>query len=183
MDENTASTSVVQSKVEPNHPIPGDGGDGRNVDLQAMAGRDRNPYFVYLTRLSSGSRPTMSESLERIARIASGGQFSAEGFPWHQLRYQHVQVIRTALVETISERTGKTLSPSSVNKSLSAIRGVLKEAWRLELIGAEEFARATDIEPVRGSVPLRGRALSAGEIAALFHVCMRDQTPAGPRDA
>jgi len=181
MDVTKGSGSVVQSDHSVGNGV--NGGDGRNVDLQASVGRDRNPYFVYLARLSSGSRPTMSESLERIARIASGGQFSAEGFPWHQLRYQHVQVIRTALVETISERTRKALSPSSVNKSLSAIRGVLKEAWRLELIGAEEFARATDIEPVRGSVPLRGRALSAGEIAALFHVCMRDQTPAGPRDA
>lgn len=172
--------------MEVNHPVPGNGVNGgncRELDLQGSEGRDRNPFYVYLARLSSGSRPTMAESLERIARIASGGQFSAEGLPWHQLRYQHVQAIRTALVETISERTGKRLSPSSVNKSLSSLRGVLKEAWRLELIGAEEFARATDIEPVRGSVPLRGRALSSGEIAQLFHQCMRDQTAAGPRDA
>jgi integrase len=145
--------------------------------------RDQNPYHVYLARLSLGSRPTMAEALERIARIASGGQVSADCFPWHGLRYQHVQVIRTALVETISERTGKPLSPATVNKALCAIRGVLKEAWRLRIIGAEDLARATDIEAVRGSVPLRGRALSGYEVAALFHSCMRDQSPAGPRDA
>jgi site-specific recombinase XerD len=48
---------------------------------------------------------------------------------------------------------------------------------------AEDLARATDIEPVRGSTPLRGRALATNEVAALFHVCMEDRTPAGPRDA
>jgi integrase len=50
-------------------------------------------------------------------------------------------------------------------------------------MSAEELARATDLEPVRGSTPLRGRALEAHEIARLFDACMRDQSPAGPRDA
>ncbi len=165
-----------------NHQITASGGTVR-LSSPAQIPRDRNPYHVYLARLSSGSRPTMAEALERIARIASGGRVSAGCFPWHALRYQHVQVIRTALVETISERTGKPLSPATVNKALSAIRGVLKEAWRLGIMGAEDLARATDIEAVRGSVPLRGRALSAYEVAALFHSCMRDQSSAGPRDA
>jgi integrase len=75
------------------------------------------------------------------------------------------------------------LSPASVNKALSALRGVLKDAWRLGHITAEDFARATDITPVRGSAPLRGRALAPNEVAALFHVCMEDRTSAGPRDA
>lgn len=154
-----------------------------NVGYAAQIPRDRNPYYVYLARLSSGSRATMAEALERIARIASGGQVSANRFPWHGLRYQHVQVIRTALVETISERNGKPISPTTVNKALCALRGVLKEAWRLGAMGAEDLAQATDIEAVRGSVPLRGRALSGYEVAALFHACMRDQSPAGPRDA
>jgi len=144
---------------------------------------DRNPYHVYLARLAPGSRPTMAEALERIARIASGGRLGAEGFPWHGLRYQHVQAVRTALTDTVSGRTGKPLSPASVNKALAALRGVLREAWRLGLMSAEDLARAADVEPVRGSRPLRGRALGAHEVAALFHCCMRDSTAAGPRDA
>ena len=39
------------------------------------------------------------------------------------------------------------------------------------------------MEPVRGSRPLKGRALEPHEVAALFHACMRDQAAAGPRDA
>ncbi len=144
---------------------------------------DRSPLHVYLARLATGSRPAMGEALEAIARLASGGQIGGERFPWHTLRYAHVQAIRTRLTETISERTGKPLSPATINKSLCALRGVLREAWRLGLMSAEEFARANDVEAVRGSTPLRGRALDSREVAALFHACMRDSSPAGPRDA
>jgi integrase len=125
----------------------------------------------------------MADALATIARIASGGRLEPEALPWHELRYQHTQAIRQRLVETVSERTGKPLSPASVNKALAALRGVLREAWRLGLMSAEDLARATDLEPVRGSRPLRGRALEPHEVAALFHCCMRDASAAGPRDA
>jgi integrase len=139
--------------------------------------------YVYLARLASGSRPAMADALATIARIASGGEIDPEALPWHQLRYQHTQSIRQRLVETISARTRKPLSPASVNKAVAALRGVLREAWRLGLMSAEDLARATDIEPVRVSRPLRGRALEPHEVATLFHACMSDRSPAGPRDA
>jgi integrase len=125
----------------------------------------------------------MAEALDTIARMASGGAIEGESFPWRQLRYQHAQAIRTRLAETVSARTGRPLSPASVNKHLAALRGVLRESWRLGLLSAEELARAIDLEPVRGSTPLRGRALESHEVAGLFDACMRDRSPAGPRDA
>src|SRR5262245_26902153 len=91
----------------------------------------RNPFHVYLARLAAGSRSTMAEALDSIARVASGGTIAVDCFPWHQLRYQHSQAIRTRLAETISARTGRPLSPASLNKHLAALRGVLRESWRL----------------------------------------------------
>ena len=123
------------------------------------------------------------QSPTAIARIASGGRVGPEALPWHQLRYQHTPAIRQRLVETVSERTGKPLSPATVNRALAALRGVLREEWRLGFMSAEDLARATDLAPVRGSRPLRGRALEAHEVAALFAACIRDTNPAGPRDA
>ena len=142
-----------------------------------------SPYLVYLARLAVGSRPAMADALATIARIASGGRIGTEAFPWHRLRYSHTQAIRQRLIETVSERTSKPLSAATVNKALAALRGVLREAWRLGLMSAEELARATDLQPVRGSRPLRGRALEPNEVAALFNCCMRDASAAGPRDA
>jgi site-specific recombinase XerD len=48
---------------------------------------------------------------------------------------------------------------------------------------AESYQRAADIKGVRGSTVLRGRALTRGELSALFAACRQDETPAGRRDA
>ncbi len=95
---------------------------------------------------------------------------------WSQIRYQDAAAIRARLAEHCS-------SASAANQSVVALRGVLKEAWRLGLIDAETLARATDIQTIREERFPSGRALSAGEVRALFKVCAADEGPAGVRDA
>jgi site-specific recombinase XerD len=70
-----------------------------------------------------------------------------------------------------------------VNKTLAALRGVLREAWRLGQMSAEDYHRATDLPTVRGETLLRGRALTSAEVHALFLTCAADGTGAGARDA
>jgi len=136
---------------------------------------EQRPHLVYLARLSEGSRRSQSKACETVARMASGDRAGAESFPWAALRYEHVQALRTALKERYA--------PATVNKHLAAIRGVLKEAWRLGLIGAEEYHRAVDVESVKSQTMLRGRALESNEVGALAHVCQKDRTARGARDA
>ncbi|MDI1290971.1 MAG: hypothetical protein PSX37_13600 [bacterium] len=70
-----------------------------------------------------------------------------------------------------------------MNKHLSALRSVLKEAWRLGLIPGEEYHRAGDVQAVKGTTLPAGRSLGSGEVRALFDACANDGTPAGARDA
>jgi len=135
---------------------------------------DRRPAFTYLASLAPGSRRTMRAALDTVAGVLSPDH-DAETFPWPALRYQHTGAVRAAL--------GERFAPATANKALSALRGVLREAWRLGLIEAEDYRRAVDLEPVRGSRLPRGRALDAGELAALFRACADDPSPAGSRDA
>ena len=97
----------------------------------AIAPASTNPYLVYLSQLGVGSRRTMRESLEKIAQMMSEGTLDAINFPWATLRYQHTQAIYTRLLET---RTSNT-----VNKMIAAVRRVLKEAWKLGQISAEDY--------------------------------------------
>ncbi|MBW1689094.1 MAG: tyrosine-type recombinase/integrase [Deltaproteobacteria bacterium] len=135
----------------------------------------RSPALVYLARLGSpASRLTMAGCLDRIARTLQPGSDS-QSFPWHELTYEHTQAIRSWLAERFA--------PTTAGKYLAALRGVLKEAWRLELMSAEDYRRACDLEPVRGHREPPGRMLTAGELAAVFTSCKADSSPAGARDA
>lgn len=133
-----------------------------------------NPAAAYLAGLAPGSRPTMRTALTRIAEIAAPGT-PWDAVPWHQLRASHVGAIRAHLAETYA--------PATANRMLAALRGVLRAAWRLELLPTEAYQRAIDVPPVTGKAlpQAAGRALSAGELYALA-AAAADGSPLGTRD-
>jgi integrase len=137
---------------------------------------ERNPARVYLQRFGTpASRETMRQSLEHLARLASGGHIEATRIPWHQIRYPQAIKLRAAVAEAYT--------PKGANLRIAALRGVLKECWRLELMDAEDYQRVHNLEPVRGCSLLRGRALEGGELRGLFEACARDSRDVGRRDA
>jgi site-specific recombinase XerC len=146
--------------------------------------RTRNPYWTYLARLGSAeSRRTMQGCLDRIAVPGPRGpagipriDHPGERVPWHQIRYEHSVFIRGWLTE-------QPWSASHINKHLSALRGVLKEAWRLSLMTGEEYQRAADVEQVSASRLLAGRNINTDEVAAILAACMQGGDPIGIRDA
>lgn len=144
-----------------------------NAPAIAVVRPDQNPAAVYLAGLGSPtSRQTMRQALDAIARLLGAADcLSAD---WPALRYQHTAAVRAWLAGHGA--------PATANKHLAALRGVLKAAWRLGQMGADDYQRAVDLEPIKGERIPAGRALTAGEIAALFAACDRDSSPAGARD-
>ena len=100
--------------VEQNHPA-----------MQPSA----NPVAVYLASLGSGSRRAMKQALKVITEMLTGTTTDPVSLPWWNLQYQHTQAIRSLLMERYS--------PASSNKMLAALRGVLRESWRLGYMDAE----------------------------------------------
>jgi len=135
-----------------------------------------NPAAVYVASLASeAGRRTMAQALRVVASLASDGHLGADGFPWAGLRFQHAQAIRARLLEMYA--------PATVNKTLSALRGTLRAAWRLGQMTAEDYQAAADVRGARGETIPAGRELSPGELAAVMATCANDPTPAGARDA
>lgn len=134
-----------------------------------------HPVAVYLARLAPGSRRTMRQALDVVAGILTDGHADAITLPWSAVRYQHAQAVRSRLAERYR--------PATVNKALASMRGVLREAWRLGQIAADDYHRAVDLRGISAHTLPRGRALSAGEIRALFTACAADRSAAGARDA
>jgi integrase/recombinase XerD len=151
--------------------------DRRAADLTAAGS---SPATVYLAGLGDGSRRTMRAALQGLVALA-GYDAEIEEFPWHRLRYQHTQRLR-ALLQRPRMPGGEPPAPATVNKHLSALRGVLREAWRLELLDGEDYQRAVDVANLTGQRDV-GRSLGQGEVSALFTACAADPTPAGRRDA
>ena len=150
-------------------------------DLAALDRARAGPVLAYLAELGEGSRrgqlTALRAALAAITGRATDQVSNAEvaSWDWSGLRAQHLAAIRSGLQ--------KRHSPAYANKVLSAVRGVLRAAWRMGLVSYEEYARAADVRPVRGERLPAGRDLSPGEIAALMRVCSDDPSPAGPRDA
>ncbi|MBL8196540.1 MAG: tyrosine-type recombinase/integrase [Blastocatellia bacterium] len=142
--------------------------------LVSKANLSNHPVAVYLSRLAKGSRRTMMGALSKIAELATQGKMDVWSFEWPALRYQHTQAIRTRLAEIHAVNTA--------NKMLAALRGVLEEAWRLGLIPAEEYRRASDLKAIRGKSLPKGRALTQQELALLFDHCQNDPKLSGLRD-
>jgi site-specific recombinase XerD len=99
----------------------------------------------------------------------------AAAVPWHQLRYGHTQALRSWLAEHGS--------PPAANRHLAALRGVLREAWRLGLMNGEDLARAVDLAGVPGHSLPAGRYVEDGEVRRLVAACLADDSPGGRRDA
>jgi integrase len=112
----------------------------------------------------------MRQALDAVAGMLTRGQATAKTLDWPSVRYQHTQAARAALAARYA--------PATANKMLAALRGVLREAWRLGYVTADEYQRAADLPTVRGSTLPRGRALTPGELRALFAAVAEDTRPA-----
>lgn len=146
-------------------------------DLATIEGAGRldfNPAAVYLAGLAPSSRETMGRALNVIAGIvAPESAADYMGLPWAQLRFQHTAAIRSELATRYSHTTA--------NLMLSALRGVLRAAWKLGMMTADEYQTAASVERVIGETVPAGRAVPSGELAALLNTC--EQDAAGIRDA
>ena len=135
---------------------------------------DRNPALVYLASLAPTGRRAILGRLQQVAKLLGHGDEAT--VPWHLIRYQHVVALRTRLQEL-----GQ--APATINLALSALRGVARAAFNLELISADDYQRLRDVRFVRGERLPAGRHVSQGELAAVLDACARDDGPGGVRDA
>jgi len=145
------------------------------TQLHGLTATVGNPVDTFLARLAPISRRGSRIALNNIAAIASQGHADSGNLNWGALGYVDTAIVRQKVGERFSVRTA--------NYHLSALRGVLKECWRLGFISQDQFARATDLARFKGNDSVAGRALSQGELVSLFNACLQDKSQAGTRDA
>lgn len=155
----------------------------------ALPQNGNHPITAYLAGLSPGSRPGQ---LSAIACAVAVMQYNARlgdlseaeraeireqviwTFRWHDLRHEHVCLLRSRLQAHYRF--------STANKVLACARSLLKTCWRLGLMTNEEMTRAADVRAIRGSAPPAGRDIGYEEVVLMMKTCA-DGTPQGVRDA
>ena len=135
-----------------------------------------NPVGAYLASLASPhSRRRMVIALQKAAEVLG---YDLDGLPWQEVKPSHLEYMRTVIAGEQSR--------ASANLALTAVKQVMRRAWRdFDLIDAERYMRIKDVEGVgkKGEDVLTGREITPGEIAAMSAVCSQDQTAVGARDA
>jgi len=137
-----------------------------------------NAYLVYLATLSTSSRRIARDSLIKLSDIlTSGRNNNPEEIDWGSLEYQHAVMVRAWL-----EKAG--YAPATINRELSFLRSVCKQAWLLGQSNSESYHRLAAVTGVRDERLPAGRKLEIGEIKALMDTCKADQNQhKGVRDA
>jgi site-specific recombinase XerD len=154
------STSII---------LPDEVSPHRSLQIRAERPPSKNPVVSYLASLGSkDSRRVQKTALDQIATALSNGHIEDSlAFPWEQLDYGAVTAIKAWL--------DSQYAPATVNRYLCAVRRVLKEAWRHDLITAETYQRATDVRSVSAQRLPTGRELETEEIKRLITVCLEDE--------
>lgn len=145
-----------------------------NLLLGPDADPKRNPATVYLAGLAEGSRSAMAAALDTIARIVAEDQsINRLALNWAGLTFAETAAVRAELASRYA--------PATANKMVSALRGTLKNAWRLGQMDIETYQRAADLKRVTGQTIPAGRAVAADELVTLLKTC--GEGPTGARDA
>jgi len=147
---------------------------GDKIEVSRETRASEHPVAVYLSQLSIDSRPAMKSSLSKIAALVDQ-KATRDTLPWHALRFQHTQAIRTALATKYGER--------AVNRMLSALRGVLKVAWQLGQIDTDAYRRALDFKSMKTSeLPPAGRVVPIDEVREVLRAAAGQDPPRSWRD-
>jgi len=132
-----------------------------------------DPAAVYLASLAPTGRRSMAARLRSAAAVL--GYDDPASAPWASLRFRHVAAVRAKLLELGH-------APATVNATICALRGVARTARAQGQMTGDDYAALCTVKPAHGQRLPAGRAVTAGELAAMLGGCECDPSPAGARD-
>lgn len=120
-----------------------------------------SPAAAYLLSLQSDkSKVTMESTLNLVAGILKCSSW--KDVSWNDLKRDHVHAIMATLAK-------QGLAPSTRNRYLAAIKGVMREAWRSGAISGDTYHRIQDVSSVKGTrLGRKGRVIPKADIYRLL---------------
>lgn len=114
----------------------------------------------------------MERALDAVVKLLNYDYM--DEFYWTELARHHVQALMRAM-------QSQHKSPATRALYLSAIKGVMKEAWLAEIILVDQYQRINEIKRPRGARKSAGKALDLDDVSKAITAC-DDNSKAGTRD-
>lgn len=158
-------TNIIQ---RPNHELS---------ILKTLRAKSNPVAMLLLSYGSNKSRIVVLSLLKQVVRLITGAEdgepVDAFNFPWGKLDRFEFQNILNSLQE-------RGFAYSTIKNYRAALRGVMNEAYDLDLIDSDQLKRVLKVKPPSGSDVKKGRVLSMKEAQDLFDSC--PDTVRGVRD-
>lgn len=133
-----------------------------------------SPVDQYIMKLGSpASARTVKTRMTVCAQIWGCEHY--DQIVWTKLTKMHI----LGIIKTL-ENQNKSIS--TIKNTLSCLKGVLSEAYDLELITTENYERMRNVKPPKGQQVSKGRSLEPEEIKRLFEHVANLDTVIGARD-
>lgn len=129
---------------------------------------ESNPAAMFLARYHGITLKTHTGRLRRIARLLGSPTGEYLQINWQAFTELRLMAFLNALYEPyIQNGVSKRRSPNTLNGFLATIRGVLKQAFKNDLISHKNWISITEIRPFRNTRPPAGRMAKGNETSAL----------------
>jgi integrase len=133
-----------------------------------------SPAALYLEHLAPGSARTVSKLLDNAASALSGVAATWQAFDWRRLKVSDILRLRSEL--------RSRYSVSTTNATLTAVRGVLREACRQGLLPASDYLAAVGVAGPPREPRMEAADLDLWQLTALLEACRRGDDQTSSRD-
>ena len=125
---------------------------------------EANPANLMLASYHGTSRKTHESRLRRIAKTLGCPRDRYEYLNWQTFTAVRIQSFLNDLYEPwIENGRSKRRSPNTLNGFLDTLKGVMKKAFKLDLIDQRQWGDIQEIRAYKNNVPLAGRMAEASE--------------------
>jgi integrase len=117
---------------------------------------------AWLSQTSPRSHPVMIAALRKNLELM-GKDPDLNRFDWSTIEHQDILHLKSVMMPQYS--------PSTINRHISALRGILKAYWRLGYISSDHYYKTIDVPGVEIDTLPSGRILQDNEVRLLLQTC------------
>lgn len=159
------ATSRAMAVINNSLPVQQSSVDNESDHLlrKPLLGED-NPAIRFLSRYIGKSKQTHTSRLRRIARLLGSPNQDYRYLDWTVFKAIRIESLLRDLqepYETANSREQR--SPNTLNGFLDSLKGVMRQAYKLDMITQREWSDIQEIKALPNNVPMAGRMASVDE--------------------